>query len=175
LHAVDSTSRSGGSERIRSVATIERVTQVGEHLAAPSRGRAQLVRAAAVVLLAVVVVLGGSLAAEAIVEHNETARTTARFDPPVWAGQITPSGCPGGFYARHDRTIVLTISAHCVTPGGSLKDANGQLIGIYGPRAQDAECQIGPFCAPSDFLAMALGPAYIPWGHLNLIDMGAGG
>lgn len=151
------------------------MTQVGGPLVAPSRRQARLVRATTVVLLAVVVVLGGSVAAEAFFEHNETARTTARFDPPVWAGQITPSGCPGGFYARHDRTIVLTISAHCVQPGDTLRDANGHLVGIYGPRAQDAECQIGPFCAPSDFLAMALDRAYIPWGHLNMIDMGAGG
>lgn len=119
---------------------------------------------------------GGLVAAGLVRERNETLRTTARFDPPVWAGQNGPAGyCPGGFYARRGQTIVLTISAHCATPGASLRAADGHLIGVYGQRAQFTDCPAGRFCAPSDFLAMALTPAYIPWGHLNMVDMGAGG
>ena len=105
---------------------------------------------------------------------GETARTTARFDPPVWAGQNVPWACSGGFYARHDRTIVLTIVAHCAQPGTTLRDF-GTFIGVFGPMASLSDCPEGRFCAPSDFLTLALAPDRIPWGHLNLVDLGAGG
>ena len=107
-------------------------------------------------------------------DANETRRSTTRFDPPVWAGQNVPGACSGGFYARHDRTIVLTIVAHCATPGTSLSDASGR-IGVFGPMASLADCPPGRFCAPSDFLTLALASDRIPWGHLNMVDMGAGG
>ena len=70
---------------------------------------------------------------------------------------------------------MLTIVAHCANPGDTLRDANGHVIGVFGPRAQLADCPAGRFCSPSDFLAMELASAYIPWGHLNVVDMGAGG
>jgi hypothetical protein len=105
----------------------------------------------------------------------ETARTTARFDPPVWAGQIVPGACSGGFYARHSQTIVLTIVGHCATPGTTLRDANEVMIGIFGPLAQLADCPPGRLCSPSDFLTLELAPDHIPWGHLNMVDLGAGG
>jgi hypothetical protein len=104
-----------------------------------------------------------------------TDRTTPRFDPPVWAGQNVTGACSGGFYARRDRTIVITLSAHCSEPGLPLRDGDGRLLGILGPRAQLPDCPEGRFCAPSDFLTLAIAPDRIPWGHLNLIDMGAGG
>lgn len=147
----------------------------GQPIVARARRRARIIRAVTVVLLGIIIVLGVVWAAGAIRERNETARTTARFDPPVWAGQNVPGACSGGFYARHDQTIVLTIVAHCATPGDTLRDASGHVIGVFGPRAQLADCPAGRFCAPSDFLAMALAPAYVPWGHLNMVDMGAGG
>jgi len=106
---------------------------------------------------------------------GETARTTQRFNPPVWAGQIVPGACTGGFYARQGNTIVLTIVGHCSTPGATLRDGSGQMIGVFGPLAQLSDCPPGRFCSPSDFLAMALAPDRIPWGHLNLVDFGAGG
>jgi hypothetical protein len=137
--------------------------------------RARIVRATSIVLTALVVVLVGYWAAVAIEDRGETARTTARFDPPVWAGQNFVPGCAGGFYARHDSTIVLTASAHCGNPGEILRDDDEQVIGVLGPRAQLADCPPGRFCAPSDFLAMALPSGRIPWGHLNMVDMGAGG
>jgi hypothetical protein len=108
-------------------------------------------------------------------ERAETTRTTARFDPPVWAGQNFIVECAGGFYARRESTIVLIISAHCGTPGLTLRDGQGQLIGVLGPRAQLADCPSGRFCAPSDILTLALAPDRIPWGHLNMVDLGAGG
>jgi hypothetical protein len=108
-------------------------------------------------------------------ERAETARTTARFDPPVWAGQVVPGACSGGFYARHDRTIVITVVGHCATPGATLRDGEGRIVGVFGPLAQLAECPVGRFCSPSDFLTLALAPERIPWGHLNVVDLGVGG
>ncbi|HTK44502.1 MAG TPA: hypothetical protein VL749_04010 [Patescibacteria group bacterium] len=139
------------------------------------RMKARLVRATTIVLAATVLVLVGSWAAVAIEDRNETARTTARFEPPVWAGQNFIVECAGGFYARHESTIVLVISAHCGNPGLTLRDADGQVIGVIGPRAQLADCPEGRFCAPSDIMTLALAPGRIPWGHLNMVDLGAGG
>jgi hypothetical protein len=34
---------------------------------------------------------------------------------------------------------------------------------------------VNRFCAPSDILALSLAPDRIPWGHLNVVDLGAGG
>ena len=142
---------------------------------AQSRRKARLVRALTLVLLGIVIAAGGLWAAGFLRERNETARTTARFDPPVWAGQNVPGACSGGFYARRDHTIVLTIVAHCANPGDTLRDDKGHAIGVFGPRAELADCPAGRFCAPSDFLAMDLARAYIPWGHLNMVDLGSGG
>jgi hypothetical protein len=111
-------------------------------------------------------------------DHAETNRTTARFDPPVWAGQLLPVPCGnGGFYARDQDSIVLTISAHCgvAVPGSPWHDADGRLIGTFGPAAQLPDCPDERFCAPSDFVKFELAPDRIPWGHLNLVDLGAGG
>jgi hypothetical protein len=135
----------------------------------------RLVRAVTVVLWGVVIAAAGYWAVGAIRDHNETARTTARFDPPVWAGQDVPGACSGGFYARSGNSIVLTIVGHCATPGETLREADGRLIGTFGPRAELAECPENRFCSPSDFLTLALARDRIPWGHLNLVDMGAGG
>ena len=110
----------------------------------------------------------------ALRDRAETTRTTPRFDPPVWAGQNVPGACSGGFYARRDRTIVLTIVAHCAQPDAELREA-GRFVGVFGPMAQLTDCPAGRFCAPSDFLTLALAPERIPWGHLNVVDMGAGG
>jgi hypothetical protein len=133
------------------------------------------VRGVTLLLLAVVVASVGYWVVGVMRDRAEIARTTARFDPPVWAGQNVPGACSGGFYARRGSTIVLTIVAHCAEPGNTLRDALGRTIGVFGPRAELADCPTGRFCAPSDILAMDLGRDYIPWGHLNLVDMGAGG
>jgi hypothetical protein len=106
---------------------------------------------------------------------GETTRVAARFDPPVWAGQNVPGACSGGFYARAADTIVLTIVAHCAIPGTELRDPHARLIGTFGPMATLADCPTGRFCAPSDFLTLSLTADFIPWGHLNMVDLGAGG
>ena len=137
--------------------------------------RARVVRATTIVLLVIVLTIVGSWAAVAIEERNETTRATPRFDPPVSAGQNFVEACAGGFYARRGSTIVLTISAHCLNPGDTLRDATGETIGVLGPRAQLTDCPEGRFCAPSDIMALTLVADRIPWGHLNMVDMGAGG
>ncbi|HUQ43556.1 MAG TPA: hypothetical protein VM451_03975 [Candidatus Limnocylindria bacterium] len=126
-------------------------------------------------LLGLIIGSVGYWAVGAIRDRRETQRTTAEFDPPVWAGQNPPGGCPGGFYARREQTIVLTISAHCATPGAALRDAAGKMIGVFGQRAVVDECPPDRLCQASDFLAMALVAERIPWGHLNVVDLGAGG
>ncbi|MEO7204941.1 MAG: hypothetical protein ABIZ52_08015 [Candidatus Limnocylindrales bacterium] len=141
----------------------------------PAPRKARLVRALTVVLLAIVGASTAVWVVSTIRDREQTTRSTARFDPPVWAGQNVPGACSGGFYARRDTTIALTIVAHCANPGDSLRDPMGRLVGVFGPRAQFTDCPVGRFCAPSDFLAMALAPDRIPWGHLNVVDMGAGG
>jgi hypothetical protein len=124
------------------------------------------------------IILGASVywGMGAIRERDQTVRTTAEFDPPVWAGQDVPGACSGGFYARTETTIVLTVVAHCGgVPGRSLHDGPGQYIGTYGPMAELTDCPTGRFCSPSDFMVLALAADRIPWGHLNMVDLGAGG
>ena len=128
-----------------------------------------------IVLWGVVLGAGAWWAIGAFRDWQQTNRTTARFDPPVWAGQNVPGACTGGFYARDADTVVLTIVAHCAEPGARLRDAAGRLIGVFGRRAELADCPEGRFCAPSDIFTVALAPDRIPWGHLNVVDMGAGG
>lgn len=138
----------------------------------------RLLRVCTVVVAGLVIGAGAYGAAGALHDLAETTRTTPRFDPPVWAGQLVPVPCAtGGFYARHEQTIVLTISAHCAAaiPGATLLDPDGRPAGIFGPAAELADCPVGRFCAPSDIVSLALAPDRIPWGHLNLVDMGAGG
>jgi len=115
------------------------------------------------------------LGAGVVRERAETARTTARFDPPVLAGQNVPGACSGGWYARHGDSIVLTIAGHCAEPGTTLRDTNGRVVGVFGPPAQLLDCPPGRFCSPSDFLTLALASEWTPWGHLNVVDLGAGG
>ncbi len=140
-----------------------------------SRGRRRVVIGLNVLLWGTLLGAGASWAIGAIRDREQTNRTTPRFDPPVLAGQNVTNACSGGFYARDGRTIVLTLSAHCSEPGQRLLDADGRLLGLLGPRAELADCPEGRFCAPSDFLALALAPERIPWGHLNAVDMVAGG
>ena len=138
----------------------------------------RLLRAVTVVAAVILVATAATLAVGVLHDRAETTRTTARFDPAVWAGQNVPGPCAsGGFYARDRQTIVLTIAAHCpaAETGTRMLDPDGRLVGIYGPPAQLSDCPPGRFCAPSDILALVLAPDRIPWGHLDLLDMGAGG
>lgn len=124
---------------------------------------------------AIAIGVGGWYGLTVLRISSQTNRVAARFDPPVLAGQMIAGGCSGGFYARQDRTIVILSSAHCMSPGDRIRDGAGRVVGVLGPRAQLTDCPAGRFCAPSDFMPLALLPNRIPWGHLNQVDMGAGG
>jgi hypothetical protein len=145
---------------------------------ASSKRIVRLVRAFTFVAAAILLGVVGYLAIGVLRDRAETARTTERFDPPVWAGQNIPGRCStGGYYARDEQAIVLTIAAHCADaiPGTAVRDADGHVIGIIGQPPELPNCPTGRVCLASDLIPLALAPERIPWGHLNLVDMGAGG
>ena len=123
-------------------------------------------------LLLVAGLLGGVLAFA--LAARSLMRTTPVYDPPVLAGQMV--SCTAGFYARRGPTIVLTISGHCYDRANPPRDAAGRPIGTYGADARrTAGCPAGRTCAGSDIVELILTPDHIPWGHLNLVDLGPGG
>ena len=113
-------------------------------------------------------VLGGAL---------RPARTGPTFEPPVLAGQQLWGYCAGGFYARLGDTIVLTSTGHCTSPGTIAYDPDGVTVrGVFGPAARDETCPYpGHTCAASDMNYLVVAADRIPWGHLNVVDMGTGG
>jgi hypothetical protein len=131
------------------------------------------IRARRVIFLLLVAGLLGGLLAFALAARS-LMRTTPVYDPPVLAGQMV--SCTAGFYARRGSTIVLTISDHCYDRANPPRDSAGRLIGTYGADARRAAgCPAGRTCAGSDIVELILAPDHIPWGHLNLVDLGAGG
>lgn len=104
-------------------------------------------------------------------------RTTPVYDPPVLAGQQLWGACAGGFYARRGDSIVLTSSGHCTTEGTVAYEPDGTTVrGVFGPAARDPSCpHAGHTCAASDINYLVVAPDRIPWGRLNLVDMGTGG
>src|SRR5664279_3312009 len=108
---------------------------------------------------------------------TQPRRTTPIYDPPVLAGQQLWNVCAGGFYARHGDTIVLTSTGHCTTEGTVAYDADGTTVrGVFGPPARDASCAYpGHTCAASDLNYLVVATDQIPWGHLNVVDLGTAG
>lgn len=108
---------------------------------------------------------------------TQPRRTTPVYDPPVLAGQQLWGYCSGGFYARHGDTIVLTSTGHCTGEGVVAYDPDGVGVrGVFGPAARDATCPYpGHKCAPSDLNYLVVANDRIPWGHLNVVDLGMGG
>ena len=104
-------------------------------------------------------------------------RTTDVYDPPVLAGQHLWGYCSGGFYARLGDTIVLTSSGHCTSEGTVAYDPDGTTVrGVFGPAARDASCPYpGHTCAASDLNYMVVAVDRIPWGHLNVVNLGTAG
>jgi hypothetical protein len=104
-------------------------------------------------------------------------RTTPVYDPPVLAGQQLWGYCAGGVYARHGDQVVLTSTGHCTTEGTVAYDSDGVTRrGVFGPAARDATCPYpGHTCASSDINYLVVEQVRIPWGHLNVIDMGTAG
>ncbi len=129
------------------------------------------------VIGAIMAGLALALVVRAIMIAVAPHRTTAVYDPPVLAGQWIPGYCSSGVYARLGDVIVLTTSPHCAGEGTVARDpGDGTLLGTIGPTAQDATCPYpGHTCAASDINSLVVDAARIPWGHLDLIDMGVGG
>ena len=127
-----------------------------------------------VVVLAGLLLATGSLV---VARAMQPQRTTPVYDPPVLAGQQLWGACAGGFYARHGDTIVLTSTGHCTREGTVAYDPDGTTVrGVFGPAARDASCPYpGHTCAASDLNYLVVAPDRIPWGHLNVVDLGTAG
>jgi hypothetical protein len=137
-----------------------------------SRSRVRPRRLLFAVLLAMLVVEGLVIVTVA----REHVRTTPVLDPPVLAGQVIPGHCSGGFYARQGSDIVLTSSAHCGSEGQVVTAPDGSLWGTVGPIALLSPCpHPDQVCAGSDMSFVTVEDRFVPWGHLNEVDLGAGG
>lgn len=138
----------------------------------PPRGRAR--RLLILVLVGLLIGIGSYYLVNAITQPR---RTTAVYDPPVLAGQQLWGYCAGGFYARHADTIVLTSTGHCTTEGTVAYEPDGTTVrGVFGPAARDASCPYpGHKCASSDINYLVVGADRIPWGHLDVVDLGTAG
>jgi hypothetical protein len=126
------------------------------------------------ILILVLLPIGSIWAVGAITQPR---RTTPVYDPPVLAGQQLWGTCAGGFYARHGDAVVLTSTGHCTTEGTVAYDRDGTTVrGVFGPEARDATCPYaGHTCASSDLNYLIVAADRIPWGHLNVVDLGTAG
>jgi hypothetical protein len=134
-------------------------------------------RVAAVALAGLALGVGAYTGWQALVRAIPQHRTTPVYDPPVLAGQVLWGYCSGGVYARLGDTIVLTSTGHCAPEGTVATDPGGAGVrGVFGRAARDATCPFpGHVCASSDINYLVVAPDRIPWGHLNVVDMGVGG
>ena len=126
-------------------------------------------------LVGILVAIGAFTVVSAITTPR---RTTSLYIPPVLAGQQIPGFCSGGFYARHGDAIVLTTSPHCASEGWVAYDPGQKTTvqGVFGPTAQDATCPYpGHTCHASDMNYLVVAADRIPWGHLNVVDLGTAG
>ena len=142
----------------------------------PGHSRALRIRPAHVsIVVLVAMILGGG--ALTLAGAMQPRRTTPVYDPPVLAGQPLWGLCTGGFYARHGDTVVLTSTGHCTSVGTVAYDPDGTTVrGVFGPVARDASCPYpGHTCASSDINYLVVASDRIPWGHLNVVDLGTGG
>jgi hypothetical protein len=126
---------------------------------------------------AALLALALGIAALTFLSSRQPPRSTQVYDPPVLAGQQLWGACAGGFYARHGTEIVVTSSGHCATEGSVAYDPDGTTMrGVFGPAAQDATCPHPRHtCHASDMNYLIVAEERIPWGHLNVIDLGTAG
>ena len=138
------------------------------------RGRFRPVHLLLVVALGVLVGIGVYAIVSAVTQPR---RAAAAYDPPVLAGQQLWGACAGGFYARRGDEIVLTSSGHCAAEGTVAYEPDGTTVrGVFGPIARDATCPYpGHHCAASDMNYLVVAADRIPWGHLNVVDLGSAG
>jgi hypothetical protein len=135
---------------------------------ADTNARVRIVRLLVVALLGITLGIGSFSIVTAVTTPH---RTTPVYDPPVLAGQMVPNYCSAGVYARHGDALVLTSSPHCGGEGTVLAG-----FGVVGPWATDDTCPYPDHvCHASDLNYVVLAPDRIPWGHLDLIDLGIGG
>jgi hypothetical protein len=128
-------------------------------------------------VFAVVLAMALAIVALAVTRSMGSPRRTPAYDPPVLAGQQLWGACAGGFYARHGNEIVITSSGHCTTEGTVAYEPDGTTVrGVFGPAAQDATCPHAEHtCHASDMNYLVVAEDRIPWGHLNVIDLGTTG
>ena len=138
-----------------------------------ARARVRPFHVLVVVLVGLLLVTGALVVARVM----QPRRTTPVYDPPVLAGQQLWGYCSGGFYARHGDEIVLTSTGHCTSEGTVAYDPDGTSVrGVFGPAARDASCPYpGHTCAASDINYLVVAKDRIPWGHLNVVDLGTAG
>ena len=126
----------------------------------------------ATVILAIGVVGGVFVASRA-----GTSSPPLAGDPPVVAGRQLWGSCAAGFYARRGDTVVLTSSAHCASEGTTAYAPDGRTVrGVFGPPAVLDPCEHAAThtCRPSDMNYLVVAPDQIPWGRLNVVDLGDG-
>ena len=138
-----------------------------------TRSRGRLPRS----LLVGGLVLAVAVAGVAVVVTLATPRSTPGGDPPVLAGRQLWGSCAAGFYARRGETVVLTSSAHCASEGTTAWDPTGRTVrGVFGPGARLEPCQHETHtCRPSDMNYLVVAADQIPWGRLDIVDLGEGG
>ena len=147
---------------------------MGHRATEPATVRIRAVRLAIVGLAGILVALTAFLV---VPEITRPHRTTPIYDPPVLAGQHLWGYCSGGFYARTGDTIVLTSSGHCASEGTVATAPDGVTVrGVFGPASRSATCPYpDKTCAASDINYLVVEPSQIPWGRLNMVDLGVGG
>jgi hypothetical protein len=140
-------------------------------------GPAARLRALRLLVVALAGLVIGIVSFTVVSVITQPRRSTPVYDPPVLAGQQLWGACAGGFYARHGDTIVLTSTGHCTSEGTVAYDADGTTVrGVFGPAARDASCPYpGHTCAASDLNYLVVARDRIPWGHLNVVDLGTAG
>lgn len=138
------------------------------------RSRLTAVRLLIVVLAGVLAAIGAVAVISALTQPR---RTTPLYDPPILAGQQLWGYCAGGFYARLGETVVLTSTGHCTTEGTVAYDPDGVTErGVFGPAARDASCPYPDHkCAASDMNYLVVAQDRVPWGRLNVVDLGTAG
>lgn len=131
-------------------------------------------RDAVVGVLVLVAVVGVGIVVQ---QAPAPRRSTAIYEPPVLAGRHLWAACSGGFHARLGDTVVVTSSGHCAAEGTVAYEPDGVTVrGTFGPAARAETCPYpGHECAASDMNYLVIAPDRIPWGHLNEVDLGAGG
>ena len=142
-------------------------------------GGIRIRRVVFVVLLAILVVLVVDLGRLGIPWLLRRERTTPVYDPPVLAGQVASPGCSGVVYAlTANGDIVITTTGHCSNEGDPKQmPDNGRFVGTASAPSNGIPCDRPGKnrCTASDMASITLVPEIIAWGHLNEIDLGAGG